>query len=85
MNLMNAMMLSCVKATELMEMKEFERLSFINNLQLKMHTSMCSGCRDYMKQSKLINELLSKSRSTSIVVENTEELEEPNTKKLTRL
>ncbi|MEJ7676284.1 MAG: ATP-binding protein [Segetibacter sp.] len=69
----------------LLEMKEFERLSFINNLQLKMHTSMCSGCRDYMKQSKLINELLNKSRSTSVVVENTEELEEPNTKKLTRL
>jgi hypothetical protein len=85
MNLMNAMMLSCIKATELMDMKEFETLSFINNLQLKMHTSMCSGCRDYMKQSKLLNQLLNKSRSTSVVVENTKELEEPNTKKLTRL
>ncbi len=82
---MNAMMLSCIKATELMDMKEFETLSFINNLQLKMHTSLCSGCRDYMKQSKLINQLLNKSRSTSVVVENTKELEEPNTKKLTRL
>ncbi len=85
MNLMNAMMLSCVKATELMDMMEFETPSFINNLQLKMHTSMCSGCRDYMKQSKLINELLNKSRSTSVVVENTKELEEPNSTKLTRL
>ncbi|MGI8637411.1 MAG: hypothetical protein ACR2KZ_18605 [Segetibacter sp.] len=69
------MMLSCVKATELLEMKEFERLSFVNNLKLKIHTSMYSGCRDYMKQSKLINELLNKSWSTSVIFENTEELE----------
>ncbi len=75
MNIMNAMMLSCVKATQLMEMKEHVPLGFIRTMQLHMHTAMCSGCRNYMKQSRLINELLQKEFSTLPVIENTEDLE----------
>ena len=75
MNIMNAMMLSCVKATQLMEMKEAVPLGFIKTMQLHMHTAMCSGCRNYMKQSHLINQLLHKNLSVIAVVENTEELE----------
>ena len=72
---MNAMMLSCIKATQLMEMKEGAPLGFIKTMQLHMHTAMCSGCRNYMKQSQLINQLLHKNLSAVPVVENTEELE----------
>ena len=68
-------MLSCVKATQLMEMKEVAPLGFIKTMQLHMHTAMCSGCRNYMKQSHLINQLLHKNLSVIPVVENTEELE----------
>lgn len=75
MNVMNAMMLSCVKATQLLEMKEYVPLSFIQTMQLHMHTTMCSGCRNYMKQSRLIDELIEKNFNTIAVVENTEELE----------
>ena len=75
MNIMNTMMLSCVKATQLMEMKEVTPLGFIKTMQLNMHTAMCSGCRNYMKQSRLINQLLHKNLSAIPVVENTEELE----------
>jgi hypothetical protein len=75
MNLMNAMILSCVKATQLMEMKEHVSLGFFKSLQLHMHTAMCSGCRNYMKQSPLINELLQREFSAIPVVENTDELE----------
>lgn len=75
MNIMNAMMLSCVKATQLMEMKEVAPLGFIKTMQLHMHTAMCSGCRNYMKQSHLINQLLYKNLSVIPEVENTEELE----------
>jgi hypothetical protein len=57
---MNAMMLSCVKATELMEMKEHVPLGLIKTMQLHMHTAMCSGCKNYMKQSRLINQLIEK-------------------------
>ncbi len=72
---MNVMMLSCVKATELMEMKEHVPLSFIKTMQLHMHTAMCSGCRNYMKQTKLIDELLRRTFETAPVVADTNELE----------
>ena len=55
MNLMNKMMLSCVKATELMELQEVVPLSVTKKIQLKMHVAVCSGCRNYMKQTKIIN------------------------------
>ena len=75
MNIMNAIMLSCVKATELMEMKEHVPLGLLKTMQLHMHTAMCSGCRNYLKQSRLINELLQKEFSTLPVIENTNDLE----------
>ncbi len=72
---MNAMMLSCVKATELMEMKEHVPLGLVKTMQLHMHTAMCSGCRNYLKQSRLINELLQNEFSTLPIIENTNDLE----------
>ena len=68
-------MLSCVKATELMEMKEHAPLGLLKTMQLHMHTAMCSGCRNYMKHTKLINELLQKKFSAVPVTENTDDLE----------
>ncbi len=81
MNIMNAMMLSCVKATELMEMKEHVPLDFLKTMQLHMHTAMCSGCRNYMKQTKLINELLRRSFEKAPAVA-TDELEAVIIKKI---
>lgn len=75
MNIMNAMMFSCVKATELMELKEEIPLSFIKNMQLHMHVALCSGCRNYMKQSGMINKLLNKNVSSIPLTENTADLE----------
>ena len=72
---MNAMMLSCVKATELMEMKENVPLGLLKTMQLHMHTAMCSGCRNYMKQSRLINALLQKKFNTLPIIDNTDVLE----------
>jgi hypothetical protein len=75
MNIMNAMMVSCVKATELMEMKENVPLGLLKTMQLHMHTAMCSGCRNYLKQSRLINQLLQKKFDTLRVIKNTDDLE----------
>ncbi len=69
------MLLSCVKATELMEMKENVPLGLLKTMQLHMHTAMCSGCRNYLKQSRLINELLQKEFDTLTVIKNTDDLE----------
>ena len=75
MNIMNVMMLSCVKATELMEMKEHVPLGLLKTMQLHMHAAMCSGCRNYAKQSRLINQLLQKKFDTLPVIKNTDDLE----------
>lgn len=69
------MMLSCVKATELMEMKEHVPLGLVKTMQLHMHTAMCSGCKNYMKQSLLINALLNKNFNMFYSDENTDKLE----------
>ncbi len=78
-------MLSCVKATELMEMKENVPLGLLKTMQLHMHTAMCSGCRNYLKQSRLIDELIEKKFNAIAAVENTEELEAIITTKLIQL
>ena len=75
MNIMNAMLLSCVKATKLIEMKEYVPLRLIQTMQLHMHTAMCSGCRNYVKQSQLINQLLQKKFDTHPIIKNTDDLE----------
>ena len=71
MNIMNAMMLSCIKATELMEQKQFVPLNIMQNVQLRIHVAMCSGCRNYQKQTELINKLLDKTFSASPAFDTT--------------
>ena len=51
-------MLSCKKATELMEKKSLVGLSRKENMRLHMHTALCDGCTAYQKQSLLIDKLL---------------------------
>lgn len=56
--LMTYMMLSCRKATELIEKKVSFSLSPIEKMQLFLHTSMCHACRTYEKQSKFLDKCL---------------------------
>lgn len=56
----HVVMLSCQKATELIDKKSVAGLSVKENLQLQMHTAICDGCKAYQNQSKLIDELLLK-------------------------
>ena len=55
---MNRLMLSCKKATELMEKRSLVGLSVKEKFQLRLHTSVCDGCLAYQKQSFLIDKLL---------------------------
>ena len=57
---MNKIMLSCKKATELVERKHENKLSFQEGFQLNLHLLMCKTCNAYEKQSKLLNKALSK-------------------------
>lgn len=51
-------MLSCKKASALIDKKIEIKLSWKENMQLTMHKSMCDACTAYEKQSKKIDELL---------------------------
>lgn len=55
---MNILMLSCRKATELIEKELDYKLSILEKIQLYMHTHMCDACRHYQQQSQLIDEAL---------------------------
>ena len=58
--IMNWLLLSCKKATELIEKKLLVKLSFKENIQLQLHKSMCSACTAYENQSKKMDELFHK-------------------------
>jgi hypothetical protein len=80
--IMNWLMLSCKKATELIEKKLLIKLSFRENVQLKMHKSFCDACTTYEKQSKLIDKLLSKNvHKDSQEADNNEVVENEELKK----
>jgi len=48
---MKYLMLNCREATLLMGKKEEGKLSLLGRIKLSMHTSMCSLCRKFEKQS----------------------------------
>lgn len=58
--LMNILMLSCKKASALIDKKSVTKLSLKENVMLKMHTSMCDFCTEYQKQSKVLDDMLHK-------------------------
>ena len=49
--LKNGMMLSCDSATLLITKGEFEKLSLMDELRLKMHLASCKLCRRFEEQS----------------------------------
>lgn len=59
---MNKLMLSCKKATELIEKKRIAGLSFVERLQLNFHKRACKACAAYEKQSDLIEKALEKQQ-----------------------
>jgi hypothetical protein len=59
--LMNLLMLSCKKATELIDKKIHTGITRRENVQLHMHTLMCNACRNYEKQGHLIDTAIKES------------------------
>jgi hypothetical protein len=54
--IMHFLLLSCLKATELIEKKFHFKLSFAEKIQLELHKMMCKACKTYEKQSSIIEE-----------------------------
>jgi hypothetical protein len=63
--LMNVLMLSCKKASGLIEKKLHFPLNPVEKTQLFLHTSMCDACKSYQKQSKELDGLLDKHFHTN--------------------
>ena len=63
--LIHILFLSCLKATELIEKKLNFKLSFKEKLQLKAHKMICNACRNYEKQSVLIDNSLKNQEKTN--------------------
>lgn len=57
---MNILMLSCKKASALIDKKLEVELSTKEKIMLSMHTAMCDGCNAYKKQSVILDNLLFK-------------------------
>ena len=51
---MQMVLLSCLKATELIEKKYYFNLSVVEKLQLGAHKIICKPCNQYDKHSKII-------------------------------
>lgn len=49
--LSNKLMLSCRKATELIEKKNHFSLKPLEKVQLYAHTKMCNSCKSFQKES----------------------------------
>ena len=62
-------MLSCRKATELMEKKLHFKLSPVEKIQLYLHTRMCDACNAYQKQNEAMDLALHKHLSQAGKIE----------------
>ncbi|MEX1131682.1 MAG: hypothetical protein WEC15_00520 [Flavobacteriales bacterium] len=60
MGLLNTLMLSCRKATELMERSTMQPLPMGDRMRLWMHRRACDGCRAFEKQNAAMDQLLEK-------------------------
>lgn len=56
--------LSCKKATLLIEKSNGSALNPLQRVQLALHLKICDGCLNYQKQSRIIEELLKNDPTT---------------------
>jgi len=71
MSLINTLLLSCRKATYLMERRTMEALGTLDRMQLWMHVRVCAVCQVYAKQNAQIEELLEMRERTDATVDTT--------------
>lgn len=57
--IMNILVNSCKRTTELIDKQEIMPLSIKEKMQLQMHKSMCKTCNAYEHQSKFLDRIIS--------------------------
>lgn len=73
--LMTTWMLSCKKATELIERKIYFGLPLSQRFKILLHLRMCDACKQYEKQSLLIHRALSRQATAAFTSPAPAELE----------
>jgi hypothetical protein len=63
--IMKKALYSCVRATELIDRRQIEPLSTLNNLRLNIHLKMCRKCMVYQTESKFLEIQLYKGLMTA--------------------
>lgn len=58
MKLLNKFNVNCIEATALSVRKEEAAISLIERLKLALHIRICSSCKNFAKQSLLIDQAL---------------------------
>ena len=58
MNKFRKIQLDCHKATFLIEKRTMKKLSFFEQVELRIHLAGCSVCRTYKRQSYLIGQMV---------------------------
>ena len=56
------MKIYCNSATELIEKRNVAKLALSEEIKLFLHLGVCSACRKYKEQSRLIDEWMTKRR-----------------------
>ncbi len=73
MSIFNKIILSCQNATFLVSKKQETKLSFIEEIQLKAHLSICDMCTNFKIQTDALTTSFKKKNNT-IVSQSSEEL-----------
>jgi predicted anti-sigma-YlaC factor YlaD len=81
---MNFLILSCKRATELIEKKLNFGLNPPERAQLFFHTRMCSACRTWEKQSEDLDNALKNHAHSNKTVESSPALDEEAKKSILR-
>jgi hypothetical protein len=58
--IMNILINSCKKTTELIDKKAISELSLTEKAQLQLHNSMCKTCNAYEQRSKFLDKVFGK-------------------------
>lgn len=58
-------MKTCQEITEDIEKANFKRLTVTERLEIRLHISMCRNCRQYSKDSKILDRMLQKRFNSS--------------------
>lgn len=71
------LMISCKRATELIEISQEQKLAFKERMRLKLHNFLCKVCDIYAQQSKKLSMILNRhaqSKSSNATIEDLSKL-----------